>query len=64
MPGTATGIAAPISTTARRWARPERECQIDSHCANLGRALAGGESERGHGGDGAVDERLVRRDSG
>ena len=52
-PGTATGTAAPTSTTARRWARRQNNaCQIDSIAAVLGGALRRGRPRACPPGDG------------
>ena len=65
-PGTATGIAAPTSTTARPLGSATNdECQIDSHRPVLGRDLRRRRPRAGRAGAWRrSSERLVRREDG
>ena len=62
MVGTATGIAAPISTTARRSAPRQRRMPHQFHRAVLERDLRRRRSDRAARAMAAVDKYLVRRD--
>ena len=62
-PGMANGIAAPTSTTARRWVPSTNpECQIDSVPQSWSVLSGAGDAERSRRAMDAVDARLVRRD--
>ena len=61
----ANGIAAPTSTTARRWALPQNpECRIDSIAQSWGIISGAAEPGRAARAMAAVDQQLVRRPEG
>ena len=63
--GTATGIAAPISTTAPRSdPSTSEECRIDSIAQSWGVISGAAEPARAARAMAAVDEHLIRRDEG